>query len=376
MEMYWYTVTPLDVLMFRDAKPFTPGERAWAGSVFPPNGHAIAGGLRGLLRDMGVSKEGDRHEFKLIGPFLCRDETLYFPRPLGYVGATPLIPLAWEKNSPLQQAMWDLDKPCPLVKPAGSPPGNDEEDKDSQEYWRQFLPFSTIETYLKDRQIKKADCLTRDKEEVKPWKIETRSHNALETGTRQVKNADGYFVENAIRLAPNWSFAIGVDYQFSSPAIIQLGGEGHRAILHECQPLKEQWETLKGLSETTKKTNKEKGSKSIAYLVTPGVFEQKKNTGKTMCRAWPWEWKPPVFVSAATDKPVPISCRFRNSANQSIPAPQVFAAPPGSLYYLNQPQELFQENPVNKQGNVHEKIKVWRNLGYSELLWISYQEES
>uniref|UniRef100_UPI0030846639 type III-B CRISPR module-associated Cmr3 family protein n=1 Tax=Petrachloros mirabilis TaxID=2918835 RepID=UPI0030846639 len=42
-------MTPLDVLMFCDAKPFTPGKRAWAGSVFPPNDHAIAGAIRGLL---------------------------------------------------------------------------------------------------------------------------------------------------------------------------------------------------------------------------------------------------------------------------------------------------------------------------------------
>lgn len=47
--MYWYSLTPIDVLLLRDAKPFTPGERAWAGSVFPPNGHAIAGALRGCL---------------------------------------------------------------------------------------------------------------------------------------------------------------------------------------------------------------------------------------------------------------------------------------------------------------------------------------
>ncbi|MFM7714712.1 MAG: type III-B CRISPR module-associated Cmr3 family protein, partial [Microcystis sp.] len=46
--MYWYTITPLDVLLLRDAKPFSPGERAWAGSTFPPNGHTIAGALSAL----------------------------------------------------------------------------------------------------------------------------------------------------------------------------------------------------------------------------------------------------------------------------------------------------------------------------------------
>jgi len=32
-------------------------------------------------------------------------------------------------------------------------------------------------------------------------------------GTRQVKESDGYFVENAIRLDANWQLAIGLDAQ-------------------------------------------------------------------------------------------------------------------------------------------------------------------
>jgi CRISPR-associated protein (Cas_Cmr3) len=48
--IYWYTLTPLDVLLFRDAKPFTPGERAWAGGNFPPTGHAISGAIRSIHR--------------------------------------------------------------------------------------------------------------------------------------------------------------------------------------------------------------------------------------------------------------------------------------------------------------------------------------
>ena len=104
-----------------------------------------------------------------------------------------------------------------------------------------------------------------------------------------------------------------------------------------------------------------------------------------MCRAWPWEWKlahtvngnqtPGQLVSVATDKPMPISCRFRDDQdkNKSIPAPQVFAAPPGSVYYLNEPQGLFQEEPTKKDGQP-KKTNIWRQLGYSELLWISYED--
>ena len=112
--MYWYTLTPLDVLLLRDAKPFSPGARAWAGSVFPPNGHAIAGALRGLL--------GQKADFQLTGPFLCHNQRLYFPRPLGYVGSTALMPLAWDEHSPLHQMLWNYHQPCPLIKPSFGQP--------------------------------------------------------------------------------------------------------------------------------------------------------------------------------------------------------------------------------------------------------------
>jgi CRISPR-associated protein Cmr3 len=147
---------------------------------------------------------------------------------------------------------------------------------------------------------------------------------------------------------------------------------------HRCDKLGEQWEELEKRSQR----NFDSSSQSIAYLVTPGVFERKdQDNGKdiSLCQAQPWEWKlahtvhrnqtAGVLVSFATDKPVPISCRFRDKDDErkSIPAPQVFAAPSGSLYYLNQPQALFQDNP-------NTKVHTWRKLGYSELLWIRFQE--
>jgi CRISPR-associated protein Cmr3 len=82
------------------------------------------------------------------------------------------------------------------------------------------------------------------------------------------------------------------------------------------------------------------------------------------------------LVSVATDKPVPISCRIRDEKNVSIPAPQVFAAPPGSIYYLNQPQKLFAEDENSKQSKALEKANRLRDLGYSELLWVSYKGDN
>jgi len=384
--MYWYKLTPLDILMLRDAKPFSPQERAWAGSIFPPNGHTIAGAFRGIL--------GERTNFKIVGPFLCYQNTkntLYLPRPLGFAKSVPLVPLTWETESYIKNALWDKTQPCPLVKPHNSK-DDDEDDKDDfvkcsgvETKFRQYLPYCVVKKYLETGKIDKNDWnIIKDSHEDKPWDEETRSHNSIEPGTKQVKDADGYFVEKAIRLHQNWSFVIGINHEITTPATIRLGGEGHRVIVESCPELGEQWQELKTISDG----NFQKSGQSIAYLVTPGVFERphhKYNPEQrvNLCRPYPWEWKlkDGNFVSMSTDKAVPISCRIREkedktkSITKSIPAPQVFAAPPGTLYYLEKPQGLFQDNErlANEQKN---RVNNWRQLGYSEMLWIKYQGKS
>ncbi|PPJ62818.1 type III-B CRISPR module-associated Cmr3 family protein [Cuspidothrix issatschenkoi] len=383
--MYWYKLTPLDILMLRDAKPFSPQERAWAGSIFPPNGHTIAGALRGLL---------GKEIFNIVGPFLCyqnTENTLYLPRPLGFAKSVPLVPLTWETESYINNALWDKTQPCPLVK-AHNKKDDDEDDKDDfvkcsgvETKFRQYLPFCVVKEYLETGEIDKHCWRVVDgTHEDKPWDEETRSHNSIEPGTKQVKDADGYFVEKAIRLHQNWSFAIGINHEITTPATIRLGGEGHRVIVESCPELGEQWQELKTISDgnfqaNTKQADTKDDTKSIAYLVTPGVFERphKYNPEQrvNLCRPYPWEWKlkDGIFVSMSTDKAVPISCRIREkqdntkSITKSIPAPQVFAAPPGTLYYLNKPQGLFQDNQESRVNN-------WRQLGYSEMLWIKYKK--
>jgi CRISPR-associated protein Cmr3 len=386
--MQWYTLTPLDVWMFRDAKPFSPAERAWAGSSFPPNGHTIAGALRGLV--------GDNRKLVLRGPFLCgpyqgQDNVLHFPRPLNYDGPNQLIPCSWlDTKHPFSQTRWDTSRPEPLVleKLPKSSDGDDEDEKSSLSKFRQFLPAPIVAKLLDPEQsLAENDwqCDVAAGEKTKPWIIENRSHNALQPGTRQVKDADGYFVEKSIRLLPGWCLAIALEgLSIDQPTVLRLGGEGHRAVLQPCPELAEQWQRLGRLSQE----NRDRGAqKSIAYLVTPGVFEyprriQPEGTEQKIaqCRAWPWEWKlahttngnqtPGNLVSVATDKAIPISCRIRDNRNEpgkSIPAPQVFAAPSGTVYYLNQPAELFQD-----QDTAPEHVRTWRQLGYSEMFWITY----
>ncbi|MEB3231204.1 MAG: type III-B CRISPR module-associated Cmr3 family protein [Leptolyngbyaceae bacterium] len=378
-QFHWYTITPLDVLMFRDAKPFTPGERAWAGSTFPPNGHAIAGALSALLgRNSKPNDRSQEEMYSLKGPFLCHHQTLYFPRPFSYVGSTPLIPLLWDDKHPLKgQMLYDTSKPCPLIKPSWSTSQLDDVDDDEKQSI-DYLPWAVISEYVQDGRISPESWQNGV---TKPWTVETRSHNALDPGTRQVKEADGYFVENSIRLKDGWSLAIALDQEISTPVTIRLGGEGHRAILERCVPLKKQWNKLWQTSGVT--FSQQPQSQCLAYLITPGIFERiqrQKNQDNgdryvARCRAYPWEWKLDNLVSVATDKPIPISCRIqdRENSHQSIPAPQVFAAPPGSVYYLKRSQPLYAEDPNAKpgiKGKALARAKRMRKLGYSELLWI------
>lgn len=366
--MYWYTLTPLDILLLRDAKPFSPGERAWAESIFPPNGHTLAGAFKSIL--------GDKY-LQLKGAFLAyqnsQGETkLYFPRPLNLVGSTPLVPLDWNKQLPLNHAFWDKTKPCPLTKIKQKTEKNNThlENEDNNKY-RQYLPWDIIKKYLETGKLAPEDLLLPENEPEKPWVKETRSHNAIDNQSKQVKDADGYFVENAIRMLPNWSLAIGINQQISSPITLRLGGESHRVILTKCEELDAQWQELESLSQE----NFNRAGKAIAYLITPGVFER-IHENKAMCKPYPWEWKlahtvngnqiPGNLVSVATAKPTPISCRFQQQG-KSTPAPQVFAAPAGSVYYLNQPQALFQ---ASEQAT--KKVRRWRDLGYSELFWLPF----
>lgn len=137
--MYWYKINPLDILLLRDAKPFTPGERAWAGSIFPPHGHTLAGAIRSLLPRVQT--------VTLTGPLFCFNQALYFPRPLGFVGKNPLLPLPWHPaDSPLKsQMLWDKTQPAPL---APLEPVSPADKKREEKHFRSWLPTEVMAKYL------------------------------------------------------------------------------------------------------------------------------------------------------------------------------------------------------------------------------------
>jgi len=319
---------------------------------------------------------------RLTGPFLCHHGQLHLPRPLNYVGDKRLAPVDWIEPSP--RLKWDRQMPMPLMTAQKQ---SVFEDKPETDKLRKFLAADQVLRLLNGESLTKADWRCPSGMEPEPWDVESRPHNSIEAGQRTVKDSDGYFVENAIRLHPGWSLAIALDEDTHNqlkaigvPTTMHLGGEGHRVRVERCAELDGKWQHLQAQSqqnyaqaEAALAQNPIQG-RTLAYLVTPGVFERNRN-GVATCRAWPWEWKlahgpnknqtPGPLVSVVADRPVPISSRWLKDGN-SIPAPQVFAAPPGSVYYLARPEGLYQDKPE------HPKVHKWRQLGYSELLWIPY----
>jgi hypothetical protein len=66
--MTWYRITPLDVLLFRDSRPFSPADGSWARGLFPPMPMTVFHGLRSLLRQRTTKGERTNRDLDFLGP--------------------------------------------------------------------------------------------------------------------------------------------------------------------------------------------------------------------------------------------------------------------------------------------------------------------
>lgn len=91
--MDWFRITPLDVLLFREAKPFSPGEGSWAKGLFPPMPITVFQAMRSLLdyrecdRRLSHTEWSEVRNLTFLGPFL-QDPTgnLWFATPKDLIG--------------------------------------------------------------------------------------------------------------------------------------------------------------------------------------------------------------------------------------------------------------------------------------------------
>lgn len=79
--MQWYFLTPLDVLLFRESKPFSPSDGSWAKGLFPPMPITVFQAMRSLLPIR--SKQDEKiQDIEFIGPFLVDEQGMpWMPTP-------------------------------------------------------------------------------------------------------------------------------------------------------------------------------------------------------------------------------------------------------------------------------------------------------
>ena len=407
--MHWYKITPLDLLLFRDCKPFSPGDGSWAKSLFPPMPITVFQAMRSLLPQTNHENRIQRN-LSFLGPFLLdSQQTLWLPTPKDLVCLYPrgedrktatdnwseilhLEPIpksgkAWEYLA------FDQEEIAPLVlnkKWDGniSPP-------------KPWIKAEALFGYLTG-QKSNINCDQKDSEKPStswhkkdfhhnPWKTQVLPHIQMQSDKRQVKDADGYFTEVAVRLEDGWCFVAALSGDIlPSESIVRLGGEGHRALVSHLEPndilkgqldflLESDREQLDDLSkgELTKHfadhtvqrlCDRSSTLSNFAYLLTPGLglFEE------TSYRAYPQAWKENL-KGCATDKALlwgGVSTLRKDIDNktreESALLPQRAFVPPGTVYLFN--DSVSTNRQLLPNGDVN-WLQTFRRLNYGKLLW-------
>ncbi|WP_416674384.1 type III-B CRISPR module-associated Cmr3 family protein [Egbenema bharatensis] len=291
--MQWFRITPIDVLLFREAKPFRPGEGSWAKGLFPPMPITVFQAMRSLLPDYGDKKPDKQQDLRFLGPFLCDgNEQLWLATPKDLIGvqsrregeAEPKpdqkrASAPWESLVRLQA--WNGTQEQSLgfgggVAPMGPPLLPREQVVCGKP--QPWMRADRLADYLAGAELgKTADCDQSCWVCGDPWDGQILPHIQMESDRRQVLDADGYFTEVAVRLRSGWGFMVGLEglkperaRQISelsqdAAAIVRLGGEGHRAIVSPISE-PEPWRRLQAYEQPDP-------SSSFAYVLTPGLAQ-------------------------------------------------------------------------------------------------------
>jgi CRISPR-associated protein Cmr3 len=363
--MYWYKITPLDLLLFRDCKPFSPGDGSWAKGLFPPMPITVFQAMRSLLPQTNDQNRTSRH-LNFIGPFLLDSkDALWLTTPKDLVGLSP--PEADRKTTtnwselqylqpiPKDEEAWkhlvfDTAEIGPLVpnkKWHGTinPP-------------KPWIKAEALFSYLKGEKNSSNWCQEDFQDEI--WDTQVLPHIHMQSNQRQVKDADGYFTEVAIRLKDGWSLVAALSEPILGKNVVRLGGEGHRALISPLEADASLQTQLDGLIKDDRPS-----VSNFAYLLTPGLGLSKKST----YRAYPHDWQP-YLQGCATDKPLLWGgvSTLRKGEDRAEPAlsPQRAFIPPGTVYIFDD------KLPPNPQLVPHGDVKwlqTFRQLNYGKLLW-------
>ena len=371
--MFWYSLTPVDVLLFRESKPFSPGEGAWAKGLFPPLPVTVFQAMRSATLPYATREQRQKRDLSFIGPFLRQNETtLWLPTPKdlicifdedhdrkqsagewqGIVRSQPI------DTDDTDDSAWSLlsfsGELSPMVlttSPNGevSPP----------------LPWISADALLNKYLTGKIKDLVPGDFCDDPWQVQVLPHIHMKAEQRQVKDSAGYFTEVAVRLNKGWDLIAGLS-QSVAGTVVRLGGEGHRVVMRalEIESLTNQLTKLAGgaLSEPGE-------GKNVAYLLTPGLAI----AGDSLYASYPAAWKP-LLRGCATDKPLMwggVSTLQRKTHETDIPhfslLPQRAFVPPGTIYAFKAGGS--KEVKSLLPDTVSQWSKTFETLNYGKLLW-------
>jgi CRISPR-associated protein Cmr3 len=422
----WYSVEPIDTLLFREAKPFNPGEGSWAQGLFPPLPSTMFQALLTLdpnYHDRQQMRHAKPRDRRFFGAFLCDTfGTLWVPTPKDLCcmqplekstnyqepGKNALSPAQWREKGAssvrLQPAQWQIITSRttlpPLVAPKQTAP-NSSTPMFICGVPQPWMKLDQLLRYLDGHQDFKPTDFTDN-----PWHQQVLPHIHMQSSdVRQVQDSQGYFTEVSTCLDPGWSFVVGFDRSLESTdpessdvklsnSVVRLGGEGHRAIVSQLDGTPACWTQLcdRHLAAPADSAD------CFAYLLTPGLAKTteplcdrhlQKHAPTTRYVAYPETWRGSL-QGCATDKPVlwgGISKVDRTaSGDQSQSAkqqefsvlPQRAFVPPGTVYRFKHrpqaveasshiqllPSEAFE--PLNVSQNW---LKTFQTLSYGLLLW-------
>jgi len=293
----WLFLEPLDVVLFRDSKPFTAGESFWARSTFPPSPLPFMGALRAkLLVEQGVDPEvykravtgrskglpklidriGGPHDYgrlRLTGPFLAQKRgsrlVPYFPAPLD-LRVLEGEPAGFLRPRPFP---WPLTWNPPTLTPLWTTEAGDEAKGKMMDAQRLMLDAQHLKYYLEGKPVTPTDGREL-------WEGEIRVGIEL-SGRRTAEEGKLYTLE-FIRLNSRPTAPLGFllkvtgleGLKLPGRGLLALGGESRGAGYEEVsdEALAEDfWRLIQG--ETLKV--RLKGQRRFKlYLATPGLFRK------------------------------------------------------------------------------------------------------
>ncbi|APB32481.1 CRISPR-associated protein [Gloeomargarita lithophora Alchichica-D10] len=375
--IYWYTIDPIDILLFRESKPFSPGEGSWAKSLFPPMPITVFQALRSLLPYRENHKQ---HDLEFIGPFLLNEqETLWFPTPKNLMAICHKVNNDQEvpednlkdtadtfqkttRLTPASGNSWHhIQHPgSPTIKPMIPPELSGDEFICGRP--KPWIRATALRDYLQGKNPSHSSDFENN-----PWDIQVLPHINMQIGMRQVEEKASYFTEVAVRLRPGWKLVAGLSVGHLQ-GVVRLGGEGHRVLVTPLISL-HQWDDLMSYSQPD--------SANFSYLLTPGLAQSEID--QPVYGVYPVSWTE-YLAGIASDRAIlwgGISSIQRvNSMTGEKSQDKEFAllpqrayVPPGTVYVFhgNKPPPNRQLLPTESK-----QRETFQKLNYGTLLWGNY----